>query len=309
MKSIFVVGQTATGKTDLAIHIAKFLASNEQVKGVDILSADSKQVFKGLDIVTGKDLDKFAGLDKKISVYGLDLADPSEEWSISHFIKYAEKIAKKTQKDCNVLIVVGGAGQYIRSLTDVPATINVLPDYQLRQRLEHAGLLAQQRELIKVDRAKFESMNNSDRMNPRRLIRAIEVAINSKNLKVLPPIVNNPLILGLKLSYGKLADRINQRVTSRLIEGAIEETKKLMPKMDSWSPEAKATIGYQDIKSYLDGEITEEQMMDLWALRENQYSKKQQVWFKTMNVKWFAADEANLHADVDALIKSWYTEA
>ncbi len=106
MKAIFIVGPTSTGKTDLAISLIPYLLTLPGVKGVDLLSADSKQVYIGQDIVTGKDKDKL----KDFNVYGLDLVEPDEEWSVAHFLRYAYEIFQKAHELSHVVIVVGGTG-------------------------------------------------------------------------------------------------------------------------------------------------------------------------------------------------------
>lgn len=310
MKSIFIVGQTATGKTDLAIFVAKYLAERPDVTGVDILSADSKQVFIGMDIVTGKDKEKFEGLGEKIKIHGIDLIEPTEEWSIAHFLRYAKGVVRNAKKNNHVLIVVGGSGLYIRSLIDTPATVNVPTDVQLRSELDKLPLVKLQKKLLDVDREKFESMNRSDRMNPRRLMRAIEVALSPIRPKeIVTGLVKKPLIIGLKSTKSKLEASIYRRVAARFRSGALWEAKRLNKKYKEWSFEARAVIGYQDLMSYQNEEINRKQLRELWTLREVQYAKRQLTWFKKMPVIWFSPTDAELQSKVATMAETWYTQA
>src|SRR5258708_12095970 len=94
MKTLFIIGATATGKTDLALSLVPVFRAFPQVMGVDILSADSKQVYIGQDIVTGKDTEKY----RDVHVFGIDVVHASEEWSVAHFITYAHDVFKGAQE-------------------------------------------------------------------------------------------------------------------------------------------------------------------------------------------------------------------
>src|SRR5689334_14213325 len=92
MKTLFIVGPTATGKTELALSLALMMLKLPMIAGVDILSADSKQVYIGQDIVTGKDKEKFQNVHPRIHMHGIDVVNPNEEWSVAHFMKYASTV-------------------------------------------------------------------------------------------------------------------------------------------------------------------------------------------------------------------------
>lgn len=308
MKPIFIVGPTATGKTDLALSLVPLLGKLPSVTGVDILSADSKQVYMGEDIVTGKDKDKY----KEVNVYGIDVVSPGEVWSLAHFVDYAKKILHQAQAKNRLVLIVGGTGQYLTSLMTVPATVAIPSNPTLRQELSQLTVPQLQQKLSSVDAKRLASMNHSDRLNPRRLVRAIEVASSNFQYPIanIPSTsrVENALWIGLRLSKIELEKRIKARVISRLEQGAIEETRNLISLYPNWTMEAKAAIGYQEILQFLNHEINREQLIALWTLHELQYSKRQRSWFKRVpSLHWFQADDPNLLTQVEEVVRNWYT--
>lgn len=314
MKSIFIVGATATGKTDLALHLAAKMLRLPHVAGVDILSADSKQVYRGQDIVTGKDVEMFQELHSRIRVHGVDLVTPNEEWSVAHFMKYASTVFVQAQEQKRVVIVVGGSGLYTSSLTTSPETARIPPDDELRKSLDGLSVKQLQRGLSLLDPDKYDSMNESDIANPRRLVRAIEVALSRTKYPLTrshTPLITSEQVfcIGLECAKPELARRIHVRVESRLDVGAIEETKRLRDAYeDAWTSEAHAAIGYSEIEEFLLEKITKEQLISLWAMHEVQYAKRQDVWFRKMeNIIWFDTQEENYKENVVKSVEDWYT--
>lgn len=315
MMPIFIVGPTATGKTDLALAIVPFLLELPGVKGVDILSADSKQVYIGQDVVTGKDKDKLTleteKLKGKLEIFGIDLVNPNQEWSVAHFIKYARSVLTGAEAERHLVIIVGGTGQYLNSLISTPATVTIPKNNALRQELKELGVLELQKRLNQLDPKKLEAMNNSDRNNPRRLVRAIEVAFSSNvPEKSVQDEKDLGLWIGLTAAKETLVERIHARVKNRLHNHAITETKQLLTFYPDWVPEAKAAIGYQEIIEFLDGKLDTVQLEQLWTLHELQYAKRQMGWFrKIRKIQWFNADAPQLVKLVEAAASTWYTES
>lgn len=311
MKTIFIVGPTATGKTDLAIQVANFLLNQNRTKGVDILSADSKQAYLAEDIVTGKDKQKLKDLDPRIKVFGIDVVRPDEEWSLAHFLKYAREVISQAEESGHALIVVGGTGLYLTSLVTPPESVAVKPDEKLRQELEQLDVRELQSRLKLINSDRFDRMNNSDRNNPRRLVRAIEVARSTKEeVPSVRALVQGPLVIGLDLDKKKLEERIRERVKQRLGMGAVEEVKILQKTFPNWRGEARSAIGYLEIEEHLLGKIGEDQLIELWSLHEAQYAKRQKLWFeKKLPVEWLVADDSELYARIEARVESWYTHS
>src|SRR5258708_17897524 len=166
-KLLVICGPTATGKTRLALDLAK------KFDGI-LISADSRQVYKYMDIGTGKDFK---------NILGYDLVNPNEEFSVSNYSRLEREEIKKMQNKNLLPILVGGTGLYIKAVIDNIATINVAPDKNLRENLHSKTIDELYEILVKINPEKAESMNESDRKNSRRLVRAIVIV--SSNLGTL----------------------------------------------------------------------------------------------------------------------------
>lgn len=261
-KLLIVTGPTGVGKTKLGVALAREF-------GGEIISADSRQVYKYMDIGTGKDLAEYG----EIPVWGIDLVLPNEEFSVAQWRKYAEAKIKEIWKRGKLPIVVGGTGLYIKALLEPFETINIPPDRELREKNYPVGEL--QRRLREEDPQRWERMNESDRENPRRLIRAVEVFSRRGLLETKDTLFKaspyNALIIGLTATREELRRRIEKRVDQRVAAGMEEEKKRLAAM--GYFPDA---IGY--------GEKTAEE----WKTHERQYAKRQMTYLtKLPGVKWY----------------------
>lgn len=306
-KVLILVGPTSTGKTSLALDLA------DKFNG-DLISADSRQVYTGLDIVTGKDLPSdFKKIDNtysnhKITIYGLDQITPGEDWSVSHFQKMALQAIGTIHQKNHLPLVVGGTGFYVQSLLDNP-TSPIPPNQQLREELEKLPLADLQAELKKINPDRYQSLNNSDLNNTRRLIRAIEIAHhNQQENKPSTPTTNpnfDSLIIGLKLPLEDLAKKIEQRVKDRVDKDLKSEYEYLLANTKPTSP-SLTTLGYKELGDYLDNKITKQELVKLWTIRDRQYAKKQMVWFnKQPNIHWYQANDQHLNSKIETLIQDW----
>lgn len=274
---ICVVGSTATGKTKKALELASTHPSI-------IISADSRQVYKGMDIVPGKDH------PSDIQIYGIDLVDPDQACSVSLWYddvkpRIDEAISKNIQ-----VIVVGGTGLYVKAITDGIETISVPINQDLRDELASLTVAELQDKLMGIDNSKFESMNHSDQLNPRRLVRALEIAMSSQTLQRTVLCKTKPKIIGLKYSDDRVhRNIIHSRVLSRLDLGAVEETKRLLNKY-SEGVQSMSAIGYKSIIKYLKNEINRDEMIQAWVHDEMAYVKRQMTWFRKVPVIWYDVD-------------------
>lgn len=271
----YIVGTTASGKTSLALS----LASNESSL---IISADSRQLYRGMDVVTGKDHPRDA------VVYGVDILNPSELGSVSVWYDHVRPHIDQGLLDHKQIIIVGGTGLYVKALTDGIETMHIPINADLRVKLSKLDLGQLKLELRRLNPAKFNSLNHSDQNNPRRLIRAIEVAqytqANPISTPVYPP--TQPII-GLYYSDFLLQEKvIRDRVQTRLSTGAIEETIYLIKQGYSTLPSMTA-LGYQEISLYLKGEISMATLVELWTNSELSYVKRQLTYFRKQNVVWY----------------------
>lgn len=306
-KVLIIVGPTSTGKTNLALTLA------DKFNG-DLISADSRQVYTGLDIVTGKDLPSdFKKTDNvysnhKTSIYGLDQISPDKDWSVSHFQKMALEAINQIHQKKRLPVVVGGTGFYVQSLLDNP-TSPIPPNPQLRERLESLSLTDLQTELKNINPTRYQSLNNSDLNNTRRLIRAIEIAqYNSQEDKQGISVINpnlDSLIIGLKLPPEDLVRRIEQRVKDRIDKDLKPEYEYLLSNTKPTSP-SLTTLGYKELGDYFANKITKEELIKLWTIRDRQYAKKQMVWFKKQpNIHWYLANDQYLNSKIESLVLDW----
>ena len=185
-KILVIYGPTAAGKTDLAISLAK------KYKG-ELISADSRQVYKGLDLCTGKvslesKVEKYRGywIVNGVKIHGFDLVKPGIQFTVADFLKNANSSIVQTIKLKKLPIIVGGTGFYIKTLIDGIDSIGIPPNPKLRCQLEELSPSDLYQKLEKIDPNRAKSMNKSDRANPRRLIRAIEIAIYNRLQKTIP---------------------------------------------------------------------------------------------------------------------------
>jgi tRNA dimethylallyltransferase len=281
---IVITGQTATGKTEVAIEIAK-------KQNGEIICADSRQVYKYLDIVTGKDKEKFK--EATIPVWGLDLIDPNVIFSSHEFAEYAtQKINDITSRN-KTPIIVGGSYLYIKHLL-YGFDVRVGPDATLRDRLEKMSveeLQAHVEVLFKKNNIE-NPMNQSDWHNPRRLIRKIEI-LRSESIKETEKNdtnleAKNVELIGLQHKTKELLiERITSRVEKRIVAGAIDEVKSMLAKGFKPADPGMLTIGCKQIVDFLEGETTEEQMRKEWITKEVQYAKRQYTFMKqNASIEW-----------------------
>lgn len=288
MAAIFIVGTTATGKTRLALKIA---AESPSI----IISADSRQVYREMDLVTGKDH------PANVEIGGIDLVSPDAEFSVSQWYDSVRPQYLEANKRGEQVIVVGGTGFYIRALTEGIGTIGVPLDRKLRTRLENLSVGELQDILKQKDPTKFNQLNHSDQLNPRRLVRAIEVASADKPTTVSTlPSYSKPLI-GLYYQDLELQKKlIRERVISRLEAGATKETEILLSKYGPRS-QSMSALGYSQICKYLQGEITEAELIDRWTIDELKYAKRQLTFFRKLNVTWYDRGRMSIEEIYDHL--------
>lgn len=317
MKKLLVIcGPTSTGKTSLAINLAKKLNG-------EIISADSRQVYRGMDIGTGKDLligskIKYPWFSKYgyyeiggIKVWGYDLADPRHEFSVAQYLRFANRIVEDIYKKGKLPILVGGTGLYIKGITDRIPTAEVPKNNQLRENLSEKTVDELYEMLANLDSIKAGSMNASDKRNPRRLIRAIEVAQYSLDHKALagnaPIEEKDILFIGLNAPKQYLDKKIKTRVFQRVKDGVKEEIGRLLQKHVPWDAQAMTAMGYGVWRDYFEGDVPESIILDTWAREEVKYVKRQMVWFKKdKRINWFDVTFKEYPKNVEKLAEKWY---
>jgi tRNA dimethylallyltransferase len=271
-----IVGPTGVGKTALAIEIAKLTPSI-------LVSADSRQVYREMDIVTGKDH------PKDLKIYGIDICDPDKSCSVAVWYDAVRPAMEKAWRDGKLVIVVGGTGLYLRAVTEGIETMQVPINEKLRDELGERSVTELQEKLSALSPEKLTGMNHSDQGNPRRLVRAIEVAQYEQGTPLTPKIDDprSTRLIGLRPPVSGYSDIVTKRVKQRLQNGAVEETKKLLT-MYGKDLQSFSAIGYRSIAEYLEGKLCEEEMTARWVADELAYAKRQMTWFRKVGaIKWY----------------------
>ncbi len=292
-KILVICGPTATGKTTLARELAKIF--NGQ-----LISVDSRQAYRYLDIGTGKD--KLPGE----TILGYDLFDPQEKMNVSSYIHAVIPLIAETIKEGKLPILVGGGGLYIKALIDGIETVDIPQNPELRKELASKNRVELLEMLQKESPEKAARLNVSDSKNPRRLVRAIEIAKSPKELATTPPIYD-PLFIGLTLPIEKLKEKITKRVEDRVTSGIKQEIEMLIGKGVAWNDQSLESLGYREWQGYFAGQKKEAEVLEVWIHDELQYAKRQLTWFKKdQRIKWFNADDVNLSNRVAQQVKKWY---
>jgi len=292
-KIIVIVGPTAVGKSALAVRLAKKLNG-------EVISADSRQVYRGLNIGTGKITKKeMAGVPHHL----LDVIDPRKQFSVADFVRFGrEKIAAIFSRN-HIPIICGGTGFYISALLGEISLSPTPPNLKLRQKLTKKSAVELFAILEKLNPPRAAKI---DRHNPRRLIRAIEIA-KSKEKKVEPffrskvqPFKNFEIQkIGLILPPDKLKEKIHARLLARLRKGMIAETKKLHhPPAGgglSWKRMEELGLEYRYIARYLQNKMTKDEMVKKLETEIWRYAKRQMTWFKRdKNIHWFLPNDKTI---------------
>ena len=275
---ISIVGPTSTGKSALARKVAAKFSDRH----VDLLSADSRQVFQGMEIGTGADVEPWSS---NTHVHGISFLPPTAEWSVAHFRKFGREILTHSAAEKGVTIIVGGTGLYHQTLWREEAEIDIPPNEELRQKAATLSLSELQEWLTSINPTHWQNMNASDRANPRRLVRALEIAqaptLPQPELSSLPQTQKSTFCLTCPLP--ELEARITARVQDRWQNGMQQEVEKLIANYsdEEWKncPAFSAT-GYREVRQFIEGTLELEQSLALWSRREFQYAKRQLTWWK-----------------------------
>jgi len=291
---ISIVGATATGKTAAALELAEKLIAEKKAQKVFLLSADSRQVYQSLENLTGADLPTdfvattkndfsypyFENLQKNISLHGSSIIGTNEEWSVAHFKKLFTEI-KKALSEEDVLVVVGGTGFYQEQILQTAEDIFIPQNENLRKSLEKLSVEELQEKLESIAAKKLSIMNNSDINNPRRLIRAIEVATFKKSNSQKESVAEKKSLptFYLEMSKDLREEKIKKRVVERF-QTAKEEVKQQLLKNEAKNSLAFSSTGFRELEKLLKKQIEEKECLELWQLAEIQYAKRQDTWWK-----------------------------
>ncbi len=317
---LVICGPTATGKTGLALSLAKKF-------GGELVSADSRQVYKDLNIGTGKDLPKNSKFKKQgsgrpgyyqiggVKVWGYDLVSAKKEFSVAQYVGVAEGIIEDIWSRKKLPILVGGTGLYIKGIIEGIPTASIPKNRIIRNSLKRKSVRELFDILAQMAPIRAGSMNISDRKNPRRLVRAIEIALwrlksgsKVKRKKAGQGIRAQTLLVGLTAPKDFLCQRIKQRVKLRLEQGVEKEIKQLLKNGVSWENQSMDSLGYRQWRDYFERKVAKEEVIRRWEKEECRYAKRQMTWFKkNKRINWFDISKPDYRKSVEKLVKKWYS--
>lgn len=269
-----ILGPTASGKTQLAAHLAARLNG-------EVISADSRQVYRGMDIGTGKDMADYMVDGKMVPVHLIDIVDAGYQYNVYEYQRDFLDVYHDLQNRGKFPVLCGGSGLYLEAVLNNYRLIQVPVNEELRQKLE-GKTLDELTEILKSYKSRLH--NITDVENERRAIRAIEIedfyATHAENNSPMPKL--NSLVVGVKFDRLSRRKRITQRLHQRLNEGMVEEVKKLLD--TGLKPDDLMYYGleYKYITQYLMGDLTYDSMVEKLNTAIHQFAKRQMTWFRRM---------------------------
>lgn len=297
---LILLGPTAVGKTDISIKLAKVLNG-------EIISADSMLIYKYMDIGTAKpSLEEMDGIRHHL----IDVVYPDEGFSVAVFKEMAEKCIDDILSRGKLPMMVGGTGLYINSIIYNMNFTDTVSDPEYRNYLQSLADMygnSYVREMLKpVDIESYERFHENDL---RRIIRALEVyKITGKTIgRVQKSIKQNPsdlniCTIGLNMDRALLYERINRRVDEMLSSGLILEVRKLLSMGYRRGLTSMQGLGYKEIASFIYGESSLIEAVNLLKKNTRHFAKRQLTWFRREEgINWY---DVNAYTDKDAIVKN-----
>ncbi len=297
-RPICIVGPTSSGKTALALQLAK------QFDG-EIVNADASQMYRGLTVGTGKPVGTWENgvfLVEGIRHHAFDVLEPTETCTVTQWKELAQKAVEEIMARGKLPIVVGGTGLYVQSLVDDFVPPAVVPQSDLREKMARMSLQGLQEWLKEVD---AKSYGFIDIQNPRRVQRAIEVAVTTGesfvDQQTKGPKALDALQMGIEHVREILYTRIDDAVEEKLKAGWIEEVKKLLEQGVPMDAPAFQAIGYRDVMVHLQNRMTHSALLQTIQQATRHYAKRQVTWFKRdARIHWIAD-----HAEAEKFVQAW----
>ena len=278
VRPLVIVGPTASGKSQLALEVAR------SVGGAEIVSVDSMQVYRGMDIGTASPT---AAERAAVPHHLIDLVDPAEEFDVSQLQEHARAVINDIRGRGAVPVLVGGTGLYVRAVIDGLRIPGRYPEVRagLDADPDTAGLHERLAALDPVAASRMESTNR------RRVVRALEVTLGSgqpfsSHGPGLGHYPATPFVqVGLRWDRARLDDRIAARYRQQIADGFLDEVRALAQRPISRT--ASQALGYKELLAHLRGESTLDEAVDLAVVRTRRFARRQQRWFRRdPRIRW-----------------------
>lgn len=285
---VAILGPTAVGKTALALRLAERFP-------VEVVSADSRQVYRGMDIGTAKPSQTERA---KVRHWLLDVVDPDEPFTLAQYQRLSYEAIEDIHRRGRLPLLVGGTGLYVRAVLDGLCIPEVAPNPVLRAELERQaeqeGHLALHARLRGLDPVAAERI---DARNVRRVIRALEVCyalgrpISAAQTAIPPPFAQ--LRIGLALPREQLYQRIDTRIDAMIEAGLVAEVQGLLARGYHRDLQSMSGLGYRQVAQYLLGEVALEESVALIRRDTRRFVRQQANWFRADDpaIEWFEASD------------------
>ena len=294
-KVLIILGATGVGKTDISLKLAKKF-------DMEIISADSVQVFKEFDIGSAKiKKDEMAGIPH----YGIDILSAEQEFSACDFVTFAKSKIKEILSKGKTPLIVGGTGLYIKSLVEGYNFGGSGKHEDFREEMEKVFEVEGLEGLYKrLTRLSPQIALNIDKQNKVRLIRALEIATFGGEKKMDKDNEFDYKLVSIDLPREILYQKINLRTKTMIENGLTREVEYLYKKYGDCQP--MRAIGYKEVVSYLKGEIDKDQLYDLISMHTRNYAKRQLTFIRGMqNVSHFDISQSDANQKLEEEIESW----
>ena len=287
---ITILGTTATGKTRLAVEVARKL-------GCEILSADSRQVYRRMDIGSGKDLSEYGSGEDAVPYHLIDIVEPGSEFNIFEYQHAFLDAYNDIMDRGGQALFCGGSGMYLDAVLNRYKLVKVDPDPELRAIMEKESdeqLVARLTQLKPLH-------NTTDTKDRERLYRAIEISMHSmvapEGEGEFPEIPST--IFGLRTERDILKERIQRRLKERMENGMAEEIEGLLNSGITAEQLEFYGLEYRFVTQYVTGVLIKDEMMEILGKAIYQFARRQMKWFRRMErkgtkINWLDAEEDNV---------------
>ncbi len=302
VKAVVVMGPTATGKTELAVRLARAFSG-------EIVSADSRQVYRGLDIGSGKDLAEYTSHgERPVRYHLIDVVYPDEEYNLFRYVADARQTILAINERGSLPVIAGGTPLYLNALLEGYRLEGGEPDAQLRKELEAVsdeGLV----QILKNEAP--DVLARTDLTQRRRLVRAVEIAKTRTAAPSVMPLHFDSLLIAPYYPRKQVHRRIEERLDARLKAGMIEEVQELHKRGLSWERLDYFGLEYRYVAQYLQGKLSQSEMREILLQRIRRFCKSQDIWFRKIEraghvIYWIPDGDKK---KVEALVKAFLNDS